>query len=111
MLNVTTLPPPPIITAELSQLSPSDFPTAGGEREPATGGQSVDKARSADSIKQFIREGQCYNANEDRAHVWHVCEYVCVCARVRVFEDILALHRNFKGLVEGEGLMLRSRLS
>lgn len=32
---------------------------------------------------------------------------MCVC----VFEDILALHHNFKGLVEGEGLMLRSRLS
>lgn len=52
------------------------------DREPAEAGQSVDKARSADSIELFVSEGQSYDANKDSGHMWWAC--VCVCLFLHV---------------------------
>lgn len=69
MLNFTTSPP-------IAQSLPINIPDSrsGGKRapetEPAEAGQSVDKARSADSIELFVSEGQSYDANKDSGHMW-----------------------------------------
>lgn len=80
LFGFITLTLPPNICDSHSLISHCWWKARTKDREPAEAGQSVDKARSADSIKLFNTEGHSYDANEDSACVHVACECVCVLA-------------------------------